>query len=62
MSIEEYYTALDHLMGPFLSMEPHPHCDGQCSSRCAKKHKFIKTFLTHQFCHGLKYDYEPIMK
>ncbi|PUZ66410.1 hypothetical protein GQ55_3G306000 [Panicum hallii var. hallii] len=60
MSIEEYYTAFDRLMGPFLSMVP--QCDNGCSGCCAKKIKFIEKFLIYQFCHGLKSAFEPIRK
>lgn len=56
MSIEEYYTAFDCLMGPFLSMVP--QCEDQCKGCCAKKLKFIETFLIHQFYHGLNSKYD----
>ncbi|RLM75070.1 uncharacterized protein C2845_PM15G00730 [Panicum miliaceum] len=44
LSLEEYYTAFDRLMGPFLSMIP--QCDDKCSGCYNKKIKFIETFLT----------------
>jgi len=43
MFIEEYYTAFDRVMGPFLSMVP--KCEAGCLGCCAKKNKFIEKFL-----------------
>ena len=60
MSIEEYYTAFDRVMGPFLSMVP--KCENGCSGCCAKKIQFIEKFLIYQFCHGLRSDFESIRK
>jgi len=60
MSIEEYYTAFDRLMGPFLSMVP--KCETGCSGCCDKKNKFIEKFLIYQFCHGLRPDFESSRK
>ncbi|KAJ1258980.1 hypothetical protein BS78_10G117800 [Paspalum vaginatum] len=60
MSIEEYYTAFDRLMGPFPSMVP--KCDNGCSGCCANKDKFIEKFLIYQLCHGLRADFESIRK
>ena len=60
MSIEEYYTAFDHVMGPFLSMVL--KCEQGCSCCCAKNDKFIEKFLIYQFCHGLSPDFESIRK
>lgn len=37
ISMEEYYTAFDRVMGPFLSMVP--KCEQGCSGCCAKKNK-----------------------
>jgi hypothetical protein len=37
ISIEEYCTAFDLVMGPFLSMVP--KCEQGCSGCCAKKNK-----------------------
>jgi hypothetical protein len=60
MSIEEYYTAFDRVMGPFLSMVP--KCEAGCSGCCAKTDKFIEKFLIYQFCHGFRPDFESIRK
>jgi len=46
MTIDDYYSAFDHLMGPVLSMVPSSTagCDG-----CSKKNTFIEQFMMYQF-------------
>jgi hypothetical protein len=46
MSIDEYYSAFDRLMGPLLSMVP------QCTADECIAHKFIEKFLDIQICYG----------
>jgi len=62
MFIEEYYTAFNRVIGPFLSMSMVPKCEQGCSGCCAKKIQFIERFLIHQFYHGLMSDFEAIRK
>jgi hypothetical protein len=54
MSIDEYYSAFDHLMNPLISMVP------QCTSDECPAYKFIEKFFTYRFVMGLKADFEAI--
>jgi hypothetical protein len=54
MSIDEYYSAFDRLMGPLLSMVP------QCIADECTTQKFIEKFLTYRFVMGLRADFEAI--
>jgi hypothetical protein len=49
LSIDEYYSTFDRLMGPLMSMVP--SCTG---------HKFIEKFFTYRFVMGLKTEFEAI--
>jgi hypothetical protein len=54
LSIDEYYSAFDRLMGPLLSMVP------QCTADDCTTYKFIEKFFTYRFVMGLKSDFEAI--
>jgi hypothetical protein len=54
LSIDEYYSAFDHLMGPLMSMVP------QCTTDDCTTYKFIEKFFTYRFVMGLKSDFETI--
>jgi hypothetical protein len=49
MSIDEYYSAFDHLMGLLISMVP------QCTTQ-----QFIEKFFTYRFVMGVKLEFESI--
>jgi hypothetical protein len=54
MSIDEYYSAFDRLMGPLLSMVPQ-YTATECPSQ-----KFIEKFFTYRFVMGLRVEFEAI--
>jgi hypothetical protein len=54
MSIDEYYSAFNRLMGPLISMVP------QCTSGECLAYKFIEKFITYKFVMGLSADFEAI--
>jgi hypothetical protein len=54
LSIDEYYSAFDRLMGPLVSMVP------QCIANDCPSYKFIEKFFTYKFVKGLKVDFEAI--
>jgi hypothetical protein len=54
LSIDEYYSAFDRLIGPLVSMVP------QCIANDCPSYKFIETFFTYKFVKGLKVDFEAI--
>uniref|UniRef100_J3L5P4 Retrotransposon Copia-like N-terminal domain-containing protein n=1 Tax=Oryza brachyantha TaxID=4533 RepID=J3L5P4_ORYBR len=54
MTIDEYYSAFERLMGPLLSMVP------QCTANECKAHKFIEKFFTYRFVMGVKTDLDSI--
>jgi hypothetical protein len=54
MSIDEYCSAFDRLMGPLMSMVP------SCTSDECTAHKFIEKFFTYRFVMGLRTYFEAI--
>jgi hypothetical protein len=54
LSIDEYYSVFDRLMGPLVSMVP------QCTLNDCPSYKFIEKFFTYSFVMGLKADFEAI--
>jgi hypothetical protein len=54
LSIDEYYSAFDRLMGPLMSLVP------QCTADDCTTYKFIEKFFTYRFVMGLKPDFEAI--
>jgi hypothetical protein len=54
MSIDEYYSAFDRLMGPLISMIP------QCSSAKCTTQMFIEKFFTYRFVMGVRPEFESI--
>ena len=56
MSIDEYFTAFDRLMGSLTSMVP------SCTADECPAHKFIAKFLTYRFVMGVREDFDSICK
>ena len=54
MSIDEYYSAFDRLMGSLTSMVP------ECSADSCPAHKFIEKFFTYRFVMGVRAEYDSI--
>jgi len=54
MSIDEYYSAFDRLMGSLTSMVP------ECSAASCPAHKFIEKFFTYRFVMGVRAEYDSI--
>ena len=56
MSIDEYFTAFDRLMGSLTSMVP------TCTSDSCPAHNFIAKFLTYRFVMGVREEFDSIRK
>ena len=56
MSIDEYFSAFDRLMGSLTSMVP------SCTTDECPTHKFIAKFLTYHFVMGVREDFDSICK
>jgi hypothetical protein len=54
MSIDDYYSAYDRLMGSLISMVP------DCTAADCPAHKFIENFLTYRFVMGVKPEFDSI--
>jgi hypothetical protein len=54
MSIDEYYSVFDRLMGSLTSMVP------ECSAAPCPAHKFIEKFFTYRFVMGVRAEYDSI--
>ncbi|GJM94438.1 hypothetical protein PR202_ga11080 [Eleusine coracana subsp. coracana] len=54
MTIDDYHSAFEQLMGPLLSMVP------ECTTDNCSAHKFIEKFLTYRFVMGAKPIFESI--
>ena len=54
MSIDEYYTAFDRLMGALTSMVP------ECTANPCPAHQFIEKFLTYRFVMGVRAEYDSL--
>jgi hypothetical protein len=54
MSIDEYYSAFDHLMGLLISMVP------QCTTAKCTTQQFNEKFFTYRFAMGVKLEFESI--
>ncbi|XP_074560573.1 uncharacterized protein LOC141828529 [Curcuma longa] len=54
MSIDEYYSAFDRLMGSLISMIP------ECTTVPCPTHKFIEKFFTYRFVMGVRAEYDSI--
>jgi hypothetical protein len=54
MSIDEYYSAFDRLMGSLTSMVP------ECSAVTCPAHKFIEKFFPDRFVMGVRAEYDSI--
>jgi hypothetical protein len=54
MSIDEYYSAFDRLMGSLTCMVP------ECSADSCPAHKFIEKFFTYRFVMGVRAEYDSI--
>ena len=56
MSIDEYFTSFDRLMGSLTSMVP------TCTLDSCPSHNFIAKFLTYHFVMGVREDFDSICK
>ena len=54
MSIDDYYSAYDRLMGSLTSMV------NECTTAGCLAHKFIKKILTYRFVKGVKPQFDSI--
>ncbi|EAY73732.1 hypothetical protein OsI_01607 [Oryza sativa Indica Group] len=54
MSIDEYYSAFDRLMGSLTSMVP------ACTTAACPAHQFLEKFLTYRFVMGVREDFDSI--
>jgi hypothetical protein len=54
LSIDEYYSTFDRLMGPLMSMVP------SCTADECTAYKFIEKFFTYRFVMGLRTNFEAI--
>jgi hypothetical protein len=54
MSIDDYYSAYDRLMGSLTSMV------NECTTADCPAHKFIEKFLTYRFVMGVKPEFDSI--
>ncbi|PVH64418.1 hypothetical protein PAHAL_2G263400 [Panicum hallii] len=54
MSIDDYYSAYDRLMGSLTSMV------NECTAADCPAHKFIEKFLTYRFVMGVKPEFDSI--
>jgi hypothetical protein len=54
MSIDDYYSAYDRLMGSLTSMV------AECTAADYPAHKFLERFLTYRFVMGVKQDFDSI--
>jgi hypothetical protein len=54
MSIDEYYSAFDRLMGSLISMVP------QCTTAKCTTQQFIEKFFTYKFVMGVRSEFESI--
>ena len=54
MSIDDYYSAFDRLMGPLMSMVP------QCTAAECTRQTFIEKFFTYRFVVGVRPEFESI--
>ena len=54
MSIDDYYSAYDRLMGSLTSMV------NECTAADCPAHKFIERFLTYRFVMGVKPEFDSI--
>jgi hypothetical protein len=54
MSIDEYYSAFDRLMGPLISMVP------QCTTAKCTTQQFIEKFFTYKFVMRVRPEFESI--
>ncbi|GJM88500.1 hypothetical protein PR202_ga04571 [Eleusine coracana subsp. coracana] len=55
MSIDDYYSAFDHLMGPLMSMVPWCTAAAGCPTPT-----FIENFFTYRFVMGVRPEFESI--
>jgi hypothetical protein len=55
MSIDEYYSTFDHLMGSLISMVPQCTAGKNCTTL-----SFIEQFLTCRFVMGVKAEFDSI--
>jgi hypothetical protein len=55
MSIDEYYSAFDRLMGSLISMVPQCTASETCTAL-----SFIEQFLTYRFVMGLRAEFDSI--
>jgi hypothetical protein len=54
MSIDDYYSAYDRLMGSLTSMV------NECTAAACRAHKFLDRFLTYRFVMGVKLEFDSI--
>jgi len=54
MSIDEYYSAFDRLMGALTSMVP------ECTADPCPAHQFIEKFLTYRFVMGVRAEFDSL--
>ncbi|WVZ84964.1 hypothetical protein U9M48_031929 [Paspalum notatum var. saurae] len=57
LSVDDYYTAFDRLMGPVCSMVP--KSADECAD-CANKDKFFDKFFMYQFVMGVRSEFESV--
>ncbi|KAJ1275776.1 hypothetical protein BS78_05G162300, partial [Paspalum vaginatum] len=54
MTIDEYYSAFDRLMGALTSIVP------ACTAASCPAHQFIEKFLTYRFVMGVRAEYDSL--